>query len=69
MTVASLRRARWLTSTHVLLAVLLACAFSGNWLHADVASNPKMATAGTVFCGVFVHAGTRIAEHFLTSES
>ena len=56
MTVASLPRARWLTSTHVLLAVLLTCALAGHWLHAGVAGNADMATAGTVFCGVFVQA-------------
>ncbi len=56
MTVASLRRARWLTSTHVLLAVLLTSALAGHWLHAGVAGNADMATAGTVFCGVFVQA-------------
>ena len=56
MTVASLRRARWLTSTHVLLAVVLTCALAGHWLHAGVAGNANMATAGTVFCGVFVQA-------------
>ena len=56
MTVASLRRARWLTSTPVLLAVLLTCALAGHWLHAGVAGNADLATAGTVFCGVFVQA-------------
>ena len=56
MTVAPPRRIRWLTSTHVLLAILLACVLAERWMHVGVAGNDVMATAGTVFCGVFVQA-------------
>jgi hypothetical protein len=43
MTVASPRRIRWLTSTHVLLAVLLTCALAERWMHVGVANNDTMA--------------------------
>lgn len=54
--VAAVRRPTWVTSTHVLLAVMVTCALAGRWLHAGVANNASLATAGTVFCGVFVQA-------------
>lgn len=56
MTEATIQRPGWLTSTHVLLAVLIASALAGRWLRAGVADNAILATAGTVFCGVFVQA-------------
>lgn len=56
MTEATIQRPGWLTSTHVLLAVLIASALAGRWLRAGVADNVILATAGTVFCGVFVQA-------------
>jgi uncharacterized membrane protein YraQ (UPF0718 family) len=56
MTVASALRVRWLTSTTVLIAGLLVCALATGWLRATVAGNADLATAGTVFSGVFVQA-------------
>ena len=44
------------TSTEVLVAVLVVCALVGTWLHDGVAGNLRLATAGTVFCGVFLQA-------------
>ena len=52
----SRRPIRWLTSTQALVAGLLACALAERWMHVGVAGNVAMATAGTVFCGVFVQA-------------
>lgn len=49
-------RRRPVTSTELLAAGLLACALLGAWLRGGVASNAHMATAGTVFCGVFLQA-------------
>jgi uncharacterized membrane protein YraQ (UPF0718 family) len=43
-------------SMEVLVLGLVAFAFSGVWLRATVARNDMLATAGTVFCGVFVQA-------------
>ena len=56
MTVTAVRRARWVTSTPVLLAAMITCALAGHWLHQGVADQADLATAGTVFCGVFVQA-------------
>ena len=47
---------RAVTSTELLVAGLLVCALVGSWVHAAVAGNIRMATAGTVFCGVFLQA-------------
>lgn len=43
-------------SMEVLLFCLVAFAISGVWLRAGVTGNAALATAGTVFCGVFVQA-------------
>jgi len=43
-------------SMELLVAGLVAFAISGAWLRAAVASHDTLATAGTVFCGVFVQA-------------
>lgn len=56
MSDAALDRRTWLTSTHVLLAAMVACALSGQWLHAGVVGNNTLSMAATVFCGVFVQA-------------
>ena len=55
MTVTSPRR-RLVTSTEVLVAGLVVCALVGTWLRDGVAGNPRLATAGTVFAGVFLQA-------------
>lgn len=55
MTVTAPRR-RLVTSTEVLVALLVACAVAGTWMRDGVADNPKLATAGTVFSGVFLQA-------------
>ncbi len=55
MTVSPSRR-RMPTSTEALLAGLLLCAMLGVWLRDRVAGSVTLATAGTVFCGVFVQA-------------
>ena len=47
---------RGVTSTELLAAGLLVCALVGTWLRAGVAGNARLATAGTVFCGVFLQA-------------
>lgn len=47
---------RGVTSTELLVAGLLVCALVGSWVHAAVAGNIRLATAGTVFCGVFLQA-------------
>jgi hypothetical protein len=44
------------TSTEVLVAGLVVCALAGTWMRDGVADNARLATAGTVFCGVFLHA-------------
>lgn len=49
-------RRRPVTSTELLAAGLLVCALLGAWLRGGVASNAHTATAGTVFCGVFLQA-------------
>jgi hypothetical protein len=41
---------------HVLVAGLVVLALTGRPLHDAVAANPTLATAGTIFCGVFVQA-------------
>jgi uncharacterized protein len=43
-------------SMEVLVLGLVAFAISGTWLRAAVAGSDGLATAGTVFCGVFVQA-------------
>jgi uncharacterized protein len=43
-------------SMEILIVCLVAFAISGVWLRAGVAGNTTLATAGTVFCGVFVQA-------------
>ena len=43
-------------SMEVLVFCLVAFAISGVWLRAGVTGNAALATAGTVFCGVFVQA-------------
>ncbi|WP_123023843.1 permease [Mycolicibacterium stellerae] len=55
MTVSPHRR-RVPTSTEALLVGLLLCAVLGVWLREGLAGNVTLATAGTVFCGVFVQA-------------
>lgn len=55
MTIADPRRPL-VTSTEVLVAGLVACALVGTWMRDGVAGNPKLATAGTVFSGVFLQA-------------
>ncbi|BBY63334.1 permease [Mycolicibacterium helvum] len=55
MTVTAPRR-RLVTSTEVLVAALVGCALVGSWMRDGVAGNPRLATAGTVFAGVFLQA-------------
>lgn len=55
MTVTSPRR-RLVTSTEVLVAGLVVCALVGTWMRDGVAGDPRLATAGTVFAGVFLQA-------------
>ena len=55
MTVTAPRR-RLVTSTEVLVAGLVVCALVGTWMRDGVAGNPQLATAGTVFAGVFLQA-------------
>ena len=55
MAVTGLPR-RGVTSTEFLAAGLLVCALVGTWLRDGVAGNIRLATAGTVFCGVFLQA-------------
>ncbi|WP_445167234.1 permease [Mycolicibacterium sp. Dal123E01] len=55
MTVTAPRR-RLVTSTEVLVAGLVVCALVGTWMRDGVAGNPLLATAGTVFAGVFLQA-------------
>ncbi|AQT82536.1 hypothetical protein B1R94_03450 [Mycolicibacterium litorale] len=55
MTVTAPRR-RLVTSTEVLVAGLVMCALVGTWMRDGVAGNPQLATAGTVFAGVFLQA-------------
>lgn len=50
------QRARMVTSTEVLVAAMVLCAFAGAWMRNGVAGNAPLATAGTVFCGVFLQA-------------
>lgn len=49
-------RRRLVTSTEVLVVGLVSCALVGTWLRDGVAGSARLATAGTVFCGVFVQA-------------
>ena len=55
MTVAE-PRSRVVTSTEVLVAGMVLCALGGTWMRDGVAGNARLATAGTVFCGVFLQA-------------
>lgn len=55
MTVAAPRRPL-VTSTEVLVAALVVCAVAGTWMRDGVAGNDRLATAGTVFSGVFLQA-------------
>ena len=55
MTVTAPRR-RAVTSTEVLVAGLVVCALGGTWMRDGVAGDARLATAGTVFCGVFLQA-------------
>ncbi len=55
VTVAAPRRPH-VTSTEVLVAGLLVCALAGTWMRDGVAGSARLATAGTVFCGVFLQA-------------
>ena len=50
------QRVRAITSTEVLVAAMVLCAFAGAWMRNGVAGNARLATAGTVFCGVFLQA-------------
>ncbi len=45
-----------ITSTEVLVAGLVVCALVGTWMRDGVAGNERLATAGTVFSGVFLQA-------------
>jgi uncharacterized membrane protein YraQ (UPF0718 family) len=49
-------RRRRVTSTQALVAGLALCAILGVWRGDGVAAEPRLATGGTVFCGVFVQA-------------
>jgi hypothetical protein len=55
MTVTAPRRPL-VTSTEVLVAVLVVSALAGAWMRDGVAGNLRLATAGTVFSGVFLQA-------------
>ena len=55
MTVAVPRRPL-VTSTEVLVAGLVVCALAGTWMRDGVAGNERLATAGTIFSGVFLQA-------------
>ena len=55
MTVAE-PRSRIVTSTEVLVAGMVLCALGGTWMRDGVAGSERLATAGTVFCGVFLQA-------------
>jgi uncharacterized membrane protein YraQ (UPF0718 family) len=55
MTMTEPRR-RVVTSTEVLVAGMVLCALAGSWLHDAVAGDARLATAATVFCGVFLQA-------------
>ena len=56
MTVAASRERRWFGSTEVLVVALILMALAASRLRGIVDANEKLATAGTVFCGVFVQA-------------
>jgi uncharacterized protein len=45
-----------LGTTELLVGILIVVALSGRALHDFVTRSPRLATAGTVFCGVFVEA-------------
>lgn len=54
VTVAASEDRRWFGSTEILVVALIAMALAAGWLRGIVDANEKLATAGTVFCGVFV---------------
>lgn len=56
VTVAASEDQRWFGSTEILVVALIAMALAAGWLRGIVDANEKLATAGTVFCGVFVQA-------------
>lgn len=56
VTVAASEDRRWFGSTEILVVALIAMALAAGWLRGIVDANEKLATAGTVFCGVFVQA-------------
>lgn len=56
MTVARQTRQQWVGSTEVLIAGLVVITVLGGTLRAFVVGRPDLATAATVFCGVFVQA-------------
>lgn len=56
VTAASRASRPGVTSTEVLATGLLLCALAGVWLRDGVAGNARLATAGTVFSGVFLQA-------------
>lgn len=56
MSVSAVRARQWFGSTEVLVVLMLGCAFAAGWLQTTVGGNEKLATAATVFCGVFVQA-------------
>jgi uncharacterized protein len=51
----------------VLVVAVIACALAGPTLRDAVAGDPRLATAGTVFCGVFVQAVPFLALGVLVS--
>ena len=56
MTTGWVRRFDSIGSMEVLVLGLVVFAILGAWLRGAVASHDALATAGTVFCGVFVQA-------------
>ena len=60
------RRTR-LGSMHVLVAVVVGLALAGSFLRSFVAGTPDIATAATVFCGIFVQAIPFLALGILVS--
>ena len=60
------RRTR-LGSMHLLVAVVVGLALAGSFLRSFVAGTPDIATAATVFCGIFVQAIPFLALGILVS--
>ena len=52
---------------HVLVAVVVGLALAGSFLRSFVAGTPDIATAATVFCGIFVQAIPFLALGILVS--